>query len=226
MADHGGEVYGGGSAVQPIQETSEVPKVDVDSVGITVSISCATEPGVRHRTDRASVLAHDLQRDPLTDAALRVRVDQEREVGMGVDIDEPGRQGHSGQVDLLGPGCQDPSHFGDTITRDRDIDLHPGSARPVEHRRAAQDEVRICPGADPPAGAASGEADSHSPDRPSRTDQTTGPYEGTTFQNEPLKTSPSRKVSPRPRLTGRSAPAALPHSRRAHRGHQRAPARP
>ena len=201
MADHGGEVYGGGSAVQPIQEPSEVPEVDVDSVCITVSIAYASEPGFGHRTHRVSVLAHDLQRDPLTDAALRVRVDQEREVGMGVDVNEPRSQSHPGQVDLLGPGRRDPSHFGDTITRDRNVQLHPGRARTVEHRSAAQDQVRLGSGADPrrdsggilggdPASdAASGKAEAQSSGRPGCTDQTTGSNEGATFQNEPLKTT-------------------------------------
>jgi len=167
----------------------------------------STPYGVGHRADRVSVLTHDLQGDPLTDAALRVRIDQQREVGMGMDVDEPRRQGHTRQVDLLRPGGGDRSHLGDTITRNRNVQLQPGCARTVEHRGSAQHKVRLghiarlrpgarigrcrdCdtrPGPDPgplPIIPASGEAESEGSGRSRCADQTTGLYEGATFQDE------------------------------------------
>ena len=127
---------------------------------------------------------------------------------MGVDVDEPWCQRHPRQVDLLGPGRGDRSHLGDTITRDRNVQLPPRRAHTVEHRSAAQHEVgggtRRGRGTRPgrpsvgsfPTGAASCEADSQSSGRSGRTDQTTGLYEGATFQDEsPSPSGPPSTLS-------------------------------
>ena len=115
---------------------------------------------------------------------------------MGVDIDEPRRERHSRQVDLLRPGRRDPSHSGDTIARDRDVHFQPGRARTVEHRGAAQHEIRVGPrahprirsgtgaGGDAPTHAVPRESESQRSGRSDRPDQATSSYEGTTLQDE------------------------------------------
>ena len=57
---------------------------------------------VQEREAAEAAVADDLERHPLMDGARRARIDEEREVGVTVDVDEAGGDDLAGGVDLLG----------------------------------------------------------------------------------------------------------------------------
>ena len=58
---------------------------------------------VEEREAAEAAVADDLERDALVHGARRARVDEQREVGVAVDVDEAGRDDLAGRVDLGAP---------------------------------------------------------------------------------------------------------------------------
>jgi hypothetical protein len=60
------------------------------------------------RGDGKAAIADDLRRHPLPDLGFRHRVERQREVGMGMNVDKAGGEHQSGRVDFLHRGFGTP----------------------------------------------------------------------------------------------------------------------
>ena len=59
-----------------------------------------------------------------------------------VDVDEAGQDQLAARVDLLAPLGRDRADHRDAPVRNRHVRLEPRTARPVDHRAAADDQIR------------------------------------------------------------------------------------
>jgi hypothetical protein len=93
------------------------------------------------REEPQSAVADDLGGDALKDLCAGFRVAGKREVGVGVDVDEPGRDHHSAHVYHL-VGCQRcRADLGDVVALDQYVsDARRGSGS-VNDRRAAKEHT-------------------------------------------------------------------------------------
>ena len=142
VADHRRDRHGGALPVDPVEEAGNVTEVDLDVEVAPVTVTGGLEGAVAPGSDGAAVLPDDLQGHSLADPALRTRVDQQGKVGMGMDVDEPGGDGHAAGIDLDGTGCGDLPHRRDAAPRDGDVTGARRRSGSVEDRAAANDEVR------------------------------------------------------------------------------------
>ncbi len=75
--------------------------------------------------------------------AHRARIDKKGVVGMAVDIDEAGRNGESGSVDVRGSLCLDGADFAHATTVDRDIRPNWRCTGSVNDSSISYDEVGL-----------------------------------------------------------------------------------
>ena len=96
----------------------------------------------QHRRDREPAMADDLGRHALAHLALGLGIDRQREVGMGLDVDEAGRDREPGGVDHL--RCvrgRDRADRRDPAVADGKVARHAGLAAAVEQEAAADQNV-------------------------------------------------------------------------------------
>ena len=86
-------------------------------------------------------VAYDLERHPLVDGADRARVDEQRVVGVAVDVDEAGSDELAGRVELLRRRL-DLSDPLDPPVRDRDVGADGIGAGAVEDGPVSDDQRR------------------------------------------------------------------------------------
>ena len=85
-----------------------------------------------------AAIADDLERDALVDRACRARIDQQRVVGMAVDVDEAGRDDETGGIDTWRiRGNLRRTDRGDAVALDQDIGNDRRAAGAVMHLAAA-----------------------------------------------------------------------------------------
>ena len=97
--------------------------------------------GVVQRSHRPAFAEH-LERDALPDVALAAAVDDQRLVGPAQHVDEAGRDGHAGGVDLeSSAGTTDVADCDDAVVLDRDVADERRAARAVVDRAAADHDV-------------------------------------------------------------------------------------
>ena len=85
--------------LEPVEVAAGRAPLDRHRVVVAVD-RLARERRVDDREAAEAAVADHLERDALVDRARRARVDQQRVVGVAVDVDEPGRDGKPGGVDL------------------------------------------------------------------------------------------------------------------------------
>ena len=104
-------------------------------------------PGEGRIADRraaVAAIADHFEGHPLADRAHRARVDQQGEVRMAVDVDEPRRDEEPGRIEHRRAfrGRQRPLDAGDASAGHLDVGLDRRPAAAVENRAAPDDEVR------------------------------------------------------------------------------------
>ena len=95
VADEGGDVDAQRHRLQPVQVVAEAAPAESDAV---VDVADAGLPDIGIAGDRRATeaaLADDLRGHALVDLAFGTAVDQQGEVGMGVQIDEAGGDGQA-----------------------------------------------------------------------------------------------------------------------------------
>ena len=99
--------------------------------------------GLDHdRRDRKSTIADDLERDALADLRLRARVERQREVRVGVDVDEPGGDDLAAGVEhAAGRPGRARLDGGDAAVEHGDVGLAAGRAAAVDDVAATDQEV-------------------------------------------------------------------------------------
>ena len=95
----------------------------------------------QRRRDRKSAVADDLGGDALAHLALSLGIDRQREIRVGLDVDEAGRDGEAGRVDGFACGIGDVPDRRDAIAVDGKIALDAGIAGAVVKRSAADQDV-------------------------------------------------------------------------------------
>ncbi len=70
---------------------------------------------------------------------------QKGTIGVGVDVDEPGCEGLSGQVDLQSPSVRDPADQLDSVPHHGHVGFDPRSPRAVENRGSSKHQIRRSP---------------------------------------------------------------------------------
>jgi hypothetical protein len=89
-------------------------------------------------------LARDLGRDALPDLALGQWTDEQVEVGVRVDVDEPGGDGQIAAVDLDGSRSSDSrSDVGDAVARDQHVGCAGRGSGAVVHNPPTEQRLTI-----------------------------------------------------------------------------------
>ena len=92
--------------------------------------------------DREAAMADDLGGHPLAHLAFGLGIDRQREVRMGLDVDEARRHGEPRCVDGLAGGLFDaPADRGDTAVADGDVARRAGRSAAVINQPAADQDV-------------------------------------------------------------------------------------
>ena len=89
-----------------------------------------------------AAVADDLGGDPLSQTAAGAAVDQERQIGVGVSVDQSGSDKAAAGVD--GAACSDLSEFadaGDAAFQDGEISGKPGAAAAVDEAGVADEDI-------------------------------------------------------------------------------------
>ena len=123
--------------------TSDILPASVDTVLAVetspVLLGCFIRPG----EDAPAAVPADLGGDSLPDFTLRLRIDKQVNIGVGVDIDESRRNRQTAGVDDL--PCMlcgnAPANLHDTVAQNGDIRLDSGTAETVIHCPAPYHEV-------------------------------------------------------------------------------------
>ncbi len=96
----------------------------------------------QHGCDREAAMADDLGGHALAHLALGLGIDRQREVGMGLDVDEARRHREAFGVDHLGGvACELHADGGDAAVADRDVASCAGRSAAVEQQAAADEDV-------------------------------------------------------------------------------------
>jgi hypothetical protein len=95
---------------------------------------------VEEREASEAAVPDDLERHALVDRARRPRIDEEREVRVAVDVDEPRRDHLAGRIDLL-PRLRNLTDRDDAAAVDADVRALLGGARPVDDHPVPHGEV-------------------------------------------------------------------------------------
>ena len=92
--------------------------------------------------DREAAIADDLERHALTDLGLGPLVERQREIGMRVDVDEPGCHDLPARVDHAAGGPRRPPLDADDATAgDAHVGVEPGRAGAVDHVTATNQQI-------------------------------------------------------------------------------------
>jgi hypothetical protein len=96
----------------------------------------------RRRRERDPVLADDVGRHPLADRRLVVRIDQERQVAVDVDVHEAGADDLAGGVEgRFRLGVAELPDCGDPVAADADVGAEPGQPGAVDDAAVADEQV-------------------------------------------------------------------------------------
>ena len=141
VADQHAGVHGGRRKRVEIIGKRGLPKRQPRRAGAEIVAEELDLAGQRRR-DREAAMADDLRGDPLAHLALGLGIDRQREVGMGLDVDEAGRDHEACRVDHLGGVAANVSpDGGDAAVADREIARLAGGAAAVEQQAAADENV-------------------------------------------------------------------------------------
>ncbi|CAO0835742.1 hypothetical protein SMICM17S_12212 [Streptomyces microflavus] len=141
-------------AVQAVQVAADRAPVEVDVGAVTVPAGDgAADLGQRavvRRRVRQAVLAQHFERDALCRLRAVVRVAQQRQITVGVHVDESGGQCEAVRVDRAGGGGAGAGgalavDLGDPAAVDRHIGAVGRLAGAVDNERVAQDQVHGSP---------------------------------------------------------------------------------
>ena len=102
-------VHGGSRLLEP-RRSSRPPSCQRDAAPLRRSRRSRAPPArVTDREAAVTAIADDLERHSLVDGAHRARIDEERVVGVAVDVDEAGRNVATGGIEVrLAPGSTSP----------------------------------------------------------------------------------------------------------------------
>jgi hypothetical protein len=140
VPDHRRDSDGRTFAPDPFDEARRVAEVDLDSAA-PIPIARALELRVGPGSDRATVLADHLERDTLSDPALRPGLHQEVHVCVGVDVDEARCHGETSSIELERSRRQTLPEAGDPVPSDRHVHDTTRAPGPIEYGATPQDEV-------------------------------------------------------------------------------------
>ena len=97
----------------------------------------------QRRRDREAAMADDLGGDALSHLRVRRRIDRQREVRMGLDVDEPGTDHEPSGIDRLPRRArQGRADRRDAAAYNGEVGGPPGRPAAVEYRAAADQDVR------------------------------------------------------------------------------------
>jgi len=124
------------------EEARQVCEVDLDAVARAVRVANVLELLVAPRPDGRSILAGHFGRHALADLALRLRVHEQDEIGVRMDVDEPGRECQALEIELLGCRRREPrADRRNAVPGHRDVHLDRRGATAVVDRGAAEHPV-------------------------------------------------------------------------------------